>query len=170
MYFLTLTFQKIVLYLQINPPINLLYPILFTTILLFFFLFSLYVYYIYFYNNSSMFFGKINKYLYIFSTIICVILFIPFIYYINTNNLGNYNNMSIFIDILIMITSFILWMISIYYKNVLFRNVFIIIIIIVNIHLLYIVNNKDILSMIGLSYLLFHHIFIDFILWNYYIQ
>ena len=30
--------------------------------------------------------------LYICSTIICIILFIPFIYYINNNNLGDYNN------------------------------------------------------------------------------
>ena len=145
-----------------------MYPISLTIILLFFFFISLYIYYIYFYNNSSIFFGKINKMLYICSTIICIILFIPFIYYVNNNNLGDYNNRFIFIDLLVMITSFIFWMISIYYKNFLFRNLFIIIIIIVNIHLLYIINHKDILSMIGLSYLLFHHIFIDFILWNFY--
>lgn len=68
-----------------------------------------------------------------------------------------------------MLISFALWVISIYYKKTLFRNLFIIIIIIVNIHLLYIVSSSNIhsslknLSIIGISYLLFHHIFIDFI-------
>ena len=150
------------------------FPITLTSILLIFFLFSLYIFNIYFYKNLILFFGNINKSLYISSTIICIILFIPFIYYINITNLGYKNNIRIFIDLLIMILSFSLWMISIYNKKVLFRNIFIIMIIIVNIDLLYIIindkHNNDILKIIsifGISYLLFHHFFIDFILWNY---
>jgi len=94
-----------------------------------------------------------------------------------------------------MILSFTLWMISIYNKNILFRNIFIIIIIIVNIDLIYVLlDNKDntmnlskrsgdkelfsevktkenilkTISIFGMSYLLFHHFVIDFILWNFY--
>jgi hypothetical protein len=162
-----------------------MYPIYFTIILLFSFIFSLYIFYIYFYNNLSLFFGKMNHSLYITSTIICIILFLPFVYYINTINLGNKNNNFIFSNLFIMILSFTLWMISIYYKNIIFRNLFIMIIIIVNINLLknilfdnkkdkIVVDNKKdnivarYLSIIGLSYLLFHHFFIDFVLWNYY--
>jgi hypothetical protein len=158
-----------------------MYPIYLTIILLFSFMFSLYIFYIYFYNNLSLFFGKINHSLYTYSTIACIILFLPFFYYINTNtkNIGNKNNNLIFINLFIMILSFTLWMISIYYKKFIFRNLFIMIIIIVNINLLKIIlfdntiNNKNnmlarYLSIIGLSYLLFHHFFIDFVLWNYY--
>ena len=174
---------------------NLQFPIILTFILLIFFLFSLYIFYIYFYNNLTLFFGNINKSLYIYSTILCIILFIPFIYYINIINVGYKNNIRIFIDLFIMILSFTLWMISIYNKNILFRNIFIIMIIIVNIDLIYILlDNKDntlnlskrngdkelffgvktkenilkTISIFGMSYLLFHHIVIDFILWNYY--
>lgn len=125
------------------------------SILIFLFLFSLYIFYIYFYKNPTLFFGKVNKWLYICSSIMCIILLIPFIY--NTQTI----NIRTFIDLFIMILSFIFWMISIYYKNILFRNLFIIIILIVNIDLIY--NNKN---TIGFIYLFLHHFFIDFILWN----
>lgn len=125
------------------------------SILIFFFLFSLYIFYIYFYKNPTLFFGRVNKWLYICSSIMCIILLIPFIY--NTQTI----NIRTFIDLFIMILSFIFWIISIYYKNILFRNLFIIIILIVNIDLIY--NNKN---AIGFIYLFLHHFFIDFILWN----
>jgi len=175
---------------------NLQFPITLTFILLIFFIFSLYIFYIYFYNNLKLFFGNINKSLYIYSTILCIILFIPFIYYINIINVGYKNNIRIFIDLIIMISSFTLWIISIYNKNILFRNIFIIMIIIVNIDLIYVLlDNKNntmnlskrsgdkelfpgersskenilkTISIFGMSYLLFHHFVIDFILWNYY--
>ena len=71
-----------------------------------------------------------------------------------------------------MIFSFILWMISIYYNNTLLRNIFIVMIIIVNIDLIYVLvndNHSNLLksiSLFGLCYLLFHHFVIDFILYN----
>ena len=153
---------------------NFQFPINLTFILFILFLFLMYIFYTYFYNNSMLFFGNINKSLYIYSTILCIFLFIPFVYYINIINLGYKNNIRIFIDLFIMILSFTLWMISIYHKNVLFRNIFIIMIIIVNIDLIYIlfnnstINTLKIISIYGLCYLLFHHFVIDFILWNYY--
>jgi len=153
---------------------NLQFPINLTFILLIFFIFSLYIFYIYFYNNLMLFFGNMNKSMYIYSSILCIILFIPFIYYINIINLGFKNNTRIFIDLFIMILSFSLWIISIYNKNILFRNIFIIIIIIVNIDLIYIlfsitsVSIFKTISIFGMFYLLFHHFVIDFILWNYY--
>ena len=124
------------------------------------FIFSLYLFYKY---------NKINNSIYIYSTILCIILFLPFILYINIVNLDKNTEILIFFDLFIIVISFTLWIISIYYKKTLFRNLFIIIIIIVNIHLLYIVNSSKIhsslknLSIFGISYLLFHHIFIDFI-------
>ena len=124
------------------------------------FIFSLYLFYKY---------NKINNSIYIYSTILCIILFLPFILYINIVNLDKNTEILIFFDLFIIVISFTLWIISIYYKKTLFINLFIIIIIIVNIHLLYIVNSSKIhsslknLSIFGISYLLFHHIFIDFI-------
>ena len=155
---------------------NLQFPITLTSILLFFFIILLYVFYIYFHNNLNIFFGNMNKSLYIYSTIICITLFIPFIYYINITNLGYKNNIRIFIDILIMILSFTLWIISIYNKNILLRNIFMILIIIVNIDLIYVLihyknyknNILKSISILGITYLLFHHSIIDLILWNYY--
>ena len=151
---------------------NLQFPITFTLVLLLFFIFSLYIFYIYFHNNFNHFFGNMNKSLYITSTIICIILFLPFVYYINFYNLRYQSNIRIFIDLFIMIFSFILWMISIYYNNTLLRNIFIVMIIIVNIDLIYVLvndNHSNLLksiSLFGLCYLLFHHFVIDFILYN----
>ena len=151
------------------------YPIYLTLILLCTFLLSLYIFIKLFNNNLILFFGNMNRKLYIFSTILCIILFLPFIYYINVVKFNNSKIYSIFFNLLIMIISFILWITSIYYKNSLYRNVSIIIIIIVNINLIYILLNSEnktnfqylrSLSIIGLCYLLFHNFFIDFVLWN----
>lgn len=153
------------------------YPIYITLILLCTFLLSLYIFIKLFNNNLTLFFGNMNRKLYIFSTILCIILFLPFIYYINVVKFNNSKIYSIFFNLLIMIISFILWITSIYYKNSLYRNISIIIIIIVNINLIYILLNSEnktnfqylhFLSIIGLYYLLFHHFFIDFVLWNKY--
>jgi len=148
-----------------------MYPFYLTLILLFTFILSIYIFVRLFFHNLKLFFGNMNPKLYIISTILCIILFLPFVYYINVVKLSNKDIYSIFFNLLIMIVSFILWIISIYYNKFIYRNLSIIIIIIVNINLIYILSkskqNVDKISIIGLSYLLFHHFFIDFVLWNY---
>jgi hypothetical protein len=156
-----------------------MYPIYLTLFLLFFFILSLYVFYIYYRNNVKLFIGNINPKLYLLSVILCILLFLPFIYYINIIKLRNNEINQIFINLFLMILGFIMWMISIYYKKVIFRTFFILVIIFANINLINIIykkmnmintiNNKVLqyITIIGLCYLLFHHVFIDFILWNY---
>ena len=99
------------------------YPIYLTLILLFTFLLSLYIFIKLFSNHLTLFFGNMNRKLYIFSTILCVILFLPFVYYINIFKLNHSEIYSIFFNLLIMIVSFILWITSIYYKNNIYKNI-----------------------------------------------
>jgi len=153
------------------------YPLHLTIILSILFCIAIYITIIY-HNNFTIIFKKINSLYYIISTILSIISFLPFFYFINITQLDKYTIYNIFITIFIMLTCFIYWFV---YIDSNFSNlIFIIIIIIANINLIYILlNYKDeninknknknknklkILSTIGLFYLLFHHIFIDFLI------
>jgi hypothetical protein len=117
---------------------------------------------------------------YIYSTFICIITFLLFVYYLLIKNdfLQNTIN-NIFFSIFCMLLGLGLWIISTYYskKNYIpyiLSILCVLFIIISNIYLLYIVSYIDEtkykllkqISLITVFYLLFHHIVIDLILWN----
>lgn len=146
-----------------------------TFILFLLFLILLYVFYLFYGLNLSKFIGKLNYNLYIYSTIISIISFLIVYFYIliKDDKKSDYN---IFLSILLMLISAILWVISSYYNMKLLNIFFIFLICIFNIYLLYLIINVNerenkilkYISILVLYYLLFHHIFIDLILWNYF--
>ena len=139
------------------------------------FLILIYVFY-YFYNfNVSLFIGKLNKKLYIYSSIICIFGFLITFYYIFIkNDFIKKTTLYIFITICIMLISTILWIISSMIK--ILNIIFLLFLCFGNLLLLLLLlnikeNNYKILryiSIISITYLLFHHIFIDLYLWNLY--
>jgi hypothetical protein len=148
-------------------------------ILLLFVLFLLLIYvFYYFYNfNISLFIGKLNKKLYIYSSIICIFGFlITFYYILIKNDFIKKTTLYIFISICIMLISTILWIISSYYMVKILNIIFLLFLCLGNVVLLLLLfyikeNNYKILryiSILSITYLLFHHIFIDLYLWNLY--
>lgn len=139
------------------------------------FLILIYVFY-YFYNfNVSLFIGKLNKKLYIYSSIICIFGFLITFYYIFIkNDFIKKTTLYIFITICMMLISTILWIISSMIK--ILNIIFLLFLCFGNLLLLLLLlnikeNNYKILryiSIISITYLLFHHIFIDLYLWNLY--
>jgi hypothetical protein len=127
-------------------------------------LFLIVIYIVYLYKKNLLtIFEKIIPNIYYFSTSLSILLFLPFFYYINIIELDRFTNYFIFFNILFMLIFFALWFIML-------KNIFVLFIIIANINLiciLFYINNKlyntlKKISIIGLFYLLFHHVFIDF--------
>ena len=144
-------------------------------ILFLFFLLLIFTFYYFYKFNISNFIGNLNKYIYIYSSIICIIGFcITFYYILIKNDFNESTTINIFYSIFILIISTILWIISSYYNIKILNIIFLLILCISNIYLLKTIinineNNYILLkytSIISISYLLFHHIFIDLYLWN----
>lgn len=144
-------------------------------ILFLLFLLLIFTFYYFYKFNISKFTGKLNKYIYIYSTIICIIGFcITFYYIIIKDDFNKSLIFNIFNSICMIIIPTILWIISSYYNIILLNIIFLLILCISNIYLLNTIINIDennyillkYISIISISYLLFHHIFIDLYLWN----
>jgi hypothetical protein len=153
------------------------FPFYYTLVLFLTFILLLFVFYINYKINIYKFIGKLNKNLYIYSTILCIIGFLITYYYILLkNNFTKYDVNKIFITILLILLCTILWIISSYYKLKILNILFISILCIVNFYLFYIIKNLDEdkykilknISVICILYLLFHHVVIDLFMWNYY--
>jgi hypothetical protein len=157
------------------------FPIYYSILLVISFILLLIIFYSNYKFNISQFIGKLNKKLYIISSIICIISFLLTYYYISIKKDFTKNEtIFIFVEILIIILATCGWIIfstqktdhSIFFFNILF----LIILSIANGYLLYTIYNINeikykilhIISIISVAYLLFHHIFIDLILWNYF--
>lgn len=152
------------------------FPIKYTILLFIAFTLLLYIFNFYYNFNIKKFIGSVNYNLYIYSTILCILFFLIFYYYILIKtNFTLYTINHIFYNILIMIISTILWITSSYYNIKLLNIFFITIICMANYNLLNTIINYDEEKMIlykkiciiMLIYLLFHHVFIDLFLWNY---
>ena len=153
--------------LKIINEIVILFILTLTIFLQFYFLYK---------NNLNIFIGKLNKKLYIYSSIISIIGFFILFIYICIQNKINEN----FTYIFYMLLGFNLWLIFRYYDQYILSILSIIIICISNYFLLYsIINNYNNkykllykLSIYSIYYLLFHHFIIDLFLWSYsnYIQ
>jgi hypothetical protein len=153
------------------------FPIKYTILLFIAFTLLLYIFNFYYNFNITKFIGRVNYNLYIYSTILCILFFLIFYFYILIKtDFTLYTINNIFYNILIMIISTTLWIISSYYNIKLLNIFFISIICMSNYNLLYAIINCDEEKMIlfkkiciiMLIYLLFHHIFIDLFLWNFY--
>jgi hypothetical protein len=151
-------------------PLNYIYKLLFFFIILFIIFSLLYKF------NIKNFIGKLNYKLYIYSSILCTILFLLFLYILlNKTDLDKNIIDSIYQNILFIIIFSILWVISSKYFINIFNYLFLLLLCMFNYYLLNNILNikennvyKKYISIISIFYLLFHHFFIDFILWNYY--
>ena len=149
--------------LKIINKVNILFILTLTIFLIFYFLYK---------NNLDIFIGKLNKKLYIFSSIISIIGFFILFIYIYIQDKINDN----FIYIFYMLFGFNLWLIFRYYNQYILSIISIIIICISNYFLLHnIINNYNNkykllykLSIYSIYYLLFHHFIIDLFLWSYF--
>lgn len=139
------------------------------------FLLLIFTFYYFYKFNISNFIGNLNKYIYIYSSIICIIGFcITFYYILIKNDFNESTTINILYSIFILIISTISWIISSYYNIKILNIIFLLILCISNIYLLKAIinineNNYILLkytSIISISYLLFHHIFIDLYLLN----
>ena len=146
-------------------------------ILFLLFLLLLLTFYYFYKFNYIKFIGNLNKYIYIYSTIICIIGFCITFYYIYIkNDFEEKITFYIFYSICIIIISTLLWIISSYYNIKILNIIFLITLCIGNIYLLNTINDINeknyitlrYISIISISYLLFHHAFIDLYLWNIY--
>ena len=153
------------------------FPIKYTILLFITFVLLLYIFSFYYNFNIKKFIGRVNYNLYLSSTILCILCFLIFYGYILIKtDFTLYTINHIFYNILIMIISTTLWIMSSYYNIKLLNIFFIVIICIANYNLLNTIINCDEEKMIlfkkiciiMLMYLLFHHVFIDLFLWNYY--
>jgi len=153
------------------------FPIKYTILLFITFVLLLYIFNFYYNFNIKKFIGRVNYNLYVSSTILCILCFLIFYGYILIKtDFTLYTINHIFYNILIMIISTTLWIISSYYNIKLLNIFFILIICVANYNLLNTIINCDEEKMIlfkkiciiMLMYLLFHHVFIDLFLWNYY--
>lgn len=153
------------------------FPIKYTILLFITFVLLLYIFNFYYNFNIQKFIGRVNYNLYFSSTILCILCFLIFYGYILIKtDFTLYTINHIFYNILIMIISTTLWIMSSYYNIKLLNIFFIVIICITNYNLLNTIINCDEEKMIlfkkiciiMLMYLLFHHVFIDLFLWNYY--
>ena len=134
------------------------------------------LFYIFYKNNINKFIGKLNKKLYIYSILICGIgFFITLLYILLKNDFTNIEQYHIFLSMSTMIRGLNLWIISSHFKIISLNILFLLSVVISNIFLLYyLVKLKETtyiflhsISIISVSYLLFHNFFIDLILWNY---
>jgi hypothetical protein len=153
------------------------FPFFYTKLLFLSFIVGILIFYILYNTNISKFIGGLNNKLYLYSALLCTVGFLVTFYYIIIKDDFTKDEVdNIFIGIMIIIKYTILWIISSYYNNKFFNILFLFILCIGNYYLLdtmlrinetkYILLKK--ISNISISYILFHHIFIDLILWNYY--
>ena len=150
---------------------------LYIIILFLSFMLTLLIFYFFYKTDLLKFIGDLNNKLYIYSALICIIGFlITFYYIIIKDNFTKDEIDKIFITILIIIKCTSLWIICSYYKIKILDIIFLSILCISNYYLLNTIINieeekykllKNI-SIISVSYLLFHHVVIDLFLWNYY--
>jgi hypothetical protein len=153
------------------------FPVSYTVILFLTFLFLLLTFYFFYETDLSKFIGNINNKLYIYSSLICIFGFsILYLYILIKDDFTKKDIDRIFVRILTILKCAILWIISAYYNIKILNILFLGILCIVNLDLIIVIKNlkekkynllKN-LSLVSLSYLLFHHIIIDLFLWNYY--
>jgi hypothetical protein len=141
------------------------------------FILTLVIFYFFYKTNLSNFIGDLNNELYIYSALICIIGFLITFYYIMIkDNFTQEDVDKIFITILIIIKCTSSWIICSYYKIKILDIIFLSILCISNYYLLIAIINiheekykiLKYMSILSISYLLFHHIAIDLFLWNYY--
>jgi len=153
------------------------FPNYYIIVLFLSFIITLVIFYIFYRTNILKFIGDLNNKLYIYSALICIIGFlITFYYIIIKDNFTKDQIDKIFTTILIIIKCTSLWIICSYYKIKILDIIFLSILCISNYYLLNTIINipeekyimlKNI-SILSISYLLFHHVVIDLFLWNYY--
>jgi hypothetical protein len=153
------------------------FPTSYVIILFLSFIFKLLIFYFFYRTNISKFIGDLNNTLYISSAIICIIGFLISFYYIMIkDDFTNDEVNKIFITILIIINCVSSWIIISYYKIKILDIIFLSILCISNYYLLTTIidiheekyKTLRYISIISIAYLLFHHIVIDLVLWNYY--
>jgi hypothetical protein len=153
------------------------FPILFSIILFLTFILLLFVFYFFYGNDLIKFIGRLNNNLFKYSALICIFGFlILYLYILLKTNFTKEDNDKIFINIITILICTILWIISSYYNIKILNILFLFALCIVNLYLIFsIINLKEEnykilknISIIFLYYLLFHHLVIDLLLWNYY--
>jgi len=155
------------------------FPISYSIILFLTFMILLFVFYYFYKTNLIKFIGNLNNNLFKYSALICIFGFLIFyLYILLKTNLTKEDNDKIFINIITIVICTILWIISSYYNIKILNILFLFVLCVANLYFIFLIKNlkeekykilKNI-SIIFLYYLLFHHLVIDLLLWNYYNQ